>query len=650
MESIKVDNKFVDQYWNPGGAPSKLHKNYAIALDVTHHIRFHFDGYFMKPNMAGGTNTNMDPKTNNPYFIMLIDSQRPAESDQIRLWRRNMYRPVTKVPCNKVVSSLKKIVKSSDWKIDYSAAEAFAGISPKLGLEDYCEKSFPIDDSIENWAYKNLVRWMLIDPNAICCVMPMSFDVSEGELLKPYPYIITCKDVYDYKQGEYFVFLSPYTTTYTNGKGEKETGQILIVVTNTQFVEVKQVSRNKFQIFEHDHNLGHCPAWLLGGENKTPDPTQPYFESFIQGMLPSLDMAAMDVSDLLAEKIQHVHSTFWSIQGQYCNACQGSGQVLVKGGQTIKQDCPDCGGRGATALSPFRNIEVNLNNALAAQKDIPFPPAGYIEKDKDMVKLMREEIETEVHDALAAINMEFLANTPLSQSGDAKQVDRDELNNFVYGIAYHLIEEIIKPVYYFINEIRYGLAIQNEEAREKQLPKIPVPENFDFLTDKGADDSLVKISGSSVSSGIKDAAEMDYIHKKFADNPEVRNRLLLVHDHDPLPGLEITAINTLIMGGLVPKIDGILSTYISYFVTEILSEDSAEDFINMDYDKQRDKLYEMAQKKMDELDAQNSTAQEAEVVVKDAEGNVIPNPTPQQKLQAKKDAVAAKAKPAPGAK
>lgn len=629
---ITVDKSFVDPYWNPNGIPEKLHKNYGDATDVTNHIRFHFDGYFLKPNVVGSTTHSLDPVNKNPYFIKLIDSQRPSESEQIRAWRRNMYRPITKVPCQKVISSLKKIVKSSDWKIDYSESEAYSGIPEKESLQNYCEKNFPYNDSIENWAYKHLVRWLLIDPNAIVCVMPINFDSPEGEFPKPYPFIITSKDVYDFKHGEYFVFLSPFKNEYTLSNGQKKKGQILMVVTETQYVEVKEIAEDKYQIIEHDHNLGYCPAWLLGGEDKSPDPFQKYYESFIQAMLPSLDMAAMDVSDLLAEKIQHVHSTFWYIQGQLCNSCQGTGQVLSQGEQVVKQDCPTCGGRGAMPVSPFRSIEVNLNNPLDPTSKIPFnAPAGYIEKDKEMVKLMRQEIETEIYDALASINMEFLAETPLNQSGTAKEVDRDELNNFVYGIAYHLIEDIIKPIYWFINEIRYKQIITKDEVREKQLPNIPVPENFDFLVDKTAEDSLVKISGSSVSSSIKDAAEMDYIHKKFADNPSVRNRLILEHDHDPLPGLEINQINNLVIGGLVPKIDAVLSAYISYFITEIFNEDGGDNFMNLTYDNQREKLYEMAQEKLDELEQ----ARPETIEVKDAEGNVIPNPTPAQIRQFK---------------
>lgn len=629
---IKVDKDFIDQYWNStNGLPDKLHKNYHNAIDVTHHIRFHFDGYFMRPTVTGTAVNSRDSVMTNPYFMKLIDSQRPSESDQIRMWRRNMYRPITKVPCGKVVSSLKKIVKSADWKIDYAGSEKIASVPDNESLQEYCEKNFPNDDSIENWAYKTLIKWMLIDPNAICVVMPMSFNVSEGEFFRPYPYIIQSKDVYDFKQGEYYVFLSPYVNEYKGEDGKKKSGKIVVVVTENQYVEAKQVADDKYTIEEHDHNIGYCPAWLLGGENKTPDPIQPYYESFIQPMLPSLDMAAMDVSDLLAEKIQHVHSTFWSIQGQYCDACQGSGQVLKQGEQVIKQDCPTCGGRGALALSPFRNIEVNLNNDLAQNKNIPFPPAGYIEKDKDMVKLMRDEIETEIYDSLSSINMEFLCEEPLNNSGRAKEVDRDELNNFVYGIAYHLVEDNIKPIYWFINELRYGLVNSSLDIREKQLPTIPVPESFDFLVEKGAEDSLIKISSAPVSSGIKDAAEMDYIHKKFAEQPEVRNRLLLVHDHDPLPGLEATQINTLIMGGLVLKIDGILSTNISSFATQILSLN--EDFMNWEYDKQKEAFYELAQTKMDELDAQMAADS---VEVKDAEGNVVPNPTARQKMEQRK--------------
>jgi len=614
------------EFFKPYFEGKKRHKNYNKAVDVYYHLTFHFDGYFIKALNEKEYDSNSEGA--NPYFMRLIDQRRPTESTDILKYRRLQYLPVTKVPCNKVVSSLKKIVKCSDWKIDYSKAETPKILTDDKTLFDYCEESFPKFDSIENWAYQNLVRWILIDPNGIICVMPLSWDVEENEFLRPFPHIIESRDVYDYKENEYIVFLSPYVNNYETKSGIKE-GKIIICVTKESFFEFKQTGegQNDYELVEHKHNIGEIPAWLMGGEMKTPDINQPYYESFISPILPSLDAAARDCSDLDAEKVQHLFSTQWVIQAQQCSSCQGVGSVLAQGGQVV---CPKCEGRGTGKLKPYDRIEYNPNQLDAIGKNITPPFGGYITKPTEMVKLMREEIKIEIYDALAAINMEFLCETPLNQSGKAKEVDRDELNNFVYGIAYHLVENNIKPVYYFINEMRYRLIIPKEEERQKMIPQIPVPENFDFLTVKDAEDKLAKIADSNISTGIKDAAEMSFIHGKYADQPEIRNRLILIHDHDPLPGYTNDELEAMSMGGLVLKIDAVLSIYIESFITEIFAdEDGMEEFMKLKFADQKAQLYEMAQEKLDSLSKQaadeiKQTAANMDLNKKfDAEGNQV---------------------------
>jgi hypothetical protein len=623
---ITVDKTFIDQYWKS----NKKHKNYNNALDVAFHIQFHFDGYYQRPWMTSMSSNKNEPI--NPYFKRIIDSRRPSESETILAYRRLQYLPITKVPCHKVINSCKKIIKSSDWKIDYSTSEVPNYISDENSLYYYCEKIYPGDDSVENWARKNLVRWMLIDPNAICVVMPLSFDVQNGEMLRPYSHIIQCKDVYDYKKNSYYVFLSPYVTTYKDKNGKDKQGKIITVVTDTAFYNARQTADDNYEIDEYPHNIGYVPAWHLGGELKTPDIEQPFYDSYISGMLPSLDSAARDCSDLDAEKVQHMFSTMWVYQMQGCSACAGTGSVLAQGKQTV---CQTCEGRGTMPFSPYRTMELNANNDLLSTKGIPTPPGGYIQKTTtEMVSLMRNEIETCIYDALSAVNMQNLYDEPLNESGKAKEVDRDEQNNFIYEIAYNLVEENMVPIYWFINEMRYGMVVTNPMEREKMLPKIPVPEKFEFLSDAANRQQLIELLGSNASDDVKQLAEMDYIHAEYSDAPEVRNKLVIIQDHDPLPGKSIQDCISLKNAGLVKTEDVILHVYIKSFLSELLADST--DFTHMEFEEQKELLYEMAALKAQDLDVQQQMKIQAEAKllgITPNKNNVI---STAQKIAAKK--------------
>jgi hypothetical protein len=609
-----IDQDFLKPYFTG----QKKHKNYLKALDVAFHLQFHFDGFFQRPWMTG-TNTSNEPTLKNPYFNRLIDQRRPTESIVVNDYRRTNYTPVTKAPCHKVVTSLKKIVKCKDWKIDYSKTEIPAFLPDEETLERYCEEFYPMDNTITYWTYKSLIRWMLVDPNALCVIMPMDWDVESSELLKPYSFIIECKDVYDYKEGELAIFLSSKKSEYLNDNGTKCEGKIIITVTKDCFYEARQIGQEDFEIVEHPHYCGEMPAFLLGGETKNTDPVQPFYESFLQCMLPSLDDAARDSSDLSSEKVMHIFSTMWYMRTQRCDACSGSGNVLAQGKQTI---CQTCDGTGALAPSPHRAMEINADNALLQNKNIPIPPAGYIEKSTEMVTLMRSEIQDEIRSALSAINMEFLAEVPLSQSGVAKEVDRDELNNFVGGIAHHVVENIIKNIYWFINEMRYSVVIPNAETRRKMLPKIPVPQDFNFMSQADAEDTLIKLTGSDISGELKDLAEMEFLHMKYADQPEIRNRLICIHNHNPLGAYSSLEVEQMLTSSMVRKIDTILYIYIDSFVTQLLAENT--DFMDLDFIKQKDILYELAQAKMEEIaeemKAEQPATQEPQL---DEDGNPI---------------------------
>jgi len=193
-----INEAFVKPYF--GG---KKEKNYAQAVDIYDHMSFHFDGYFIRPNELGGFTVDLHK---NRYFHRLIDMRRPSESDVIKEYRRDIYLPITKIPCYKVTNSLKKIVKSQDWNIDYTLSYVPNSLPDDETLEVYCEKKYPFFKSVENWMASYGLNQLFKDPNSVIVVEPTNIDKGPEEWYTPFSYVIPSKKVLGYAENEFCVY------------------------------------------------------------------------------------------------------------------------------------------------------------------------------------------------------------------------------------------------------------------------------------------------------------------------------------------------------------------------------------------------------------------------------------------------------------
>ena len=167
---IEVNNALVDKHIKNGAR----HAAYDEAVDIMDHLSFHIDGFVFH---AHDDDKKFDPmrhlrlmfldihQRTNPYFKKLIDDRRPSESSTIKNYRRRIYASITKEPSFKVINSLNKIVRSEDWKVDYSKAEIPKKIKEGEGLEDYAEKNYPFFGSLTNWLFVFGIKKILGDPN-----------------------------------------------------------------------------------------------------------------------------------------------------------------------------------------------------------------------------------------------------------------------------------------------------------------------------------------------------------------------------------------------------------------------------------------------------------------------------------------------------
>ena len=536
------------------------------------------------------------------YPTHLIDSTRPSESREIKRYRKETYQPHTKATVSKVVSSLYKIRRSQDWSITYDKDEVAKINAPEgESLKDYCEDDFPYFRSITNWTFSVLLKNYLIDANAVIIVVPLNTDKAPEELYKPFPFIFNSNDVIVYREGEYAVLRSQERCTYMVGTVAHE-GRIFYTLDKMEFVkyEERYSDNDKRTILvetsKWEHNLGKVPMLKTGGIYLKTENYTAIWESRIASMVPRLNEFVTMFSDFKAEIVQHVHSTRWVVATQDCTHCNGVGNISSSSGTIV---CPTCNGTSKVFTSPYDNIimvtppKTNMGESAMANGI----PAGYIQKADValMTELMNKIINEQTYYALSAINMEFLAETPLNQSGVAKAQDKDELNNFVHAIAEDIVR-IMDQVYYYTNLERYGYVTNT--PIDEQLPTINVPERYDLLSTTYSIEQLKLAKDAQINPVIINAMEIELSRREFNYDEEVSDEITCMLEVDPFPGKTTDEIGAQLMNKGITELDYIMWCNLVTFVRQASEEN--EEFYELPIEERKAILTEMAKKVQEE--------------------------------------------------
>jgi len=192
--------------------------------------------------------------------------------------------------------------------------------------------------------------------------------------------------------------------------------------------------------------------------------------------------------------------------------------------------------------------------------------------------------------------MEFLAQTPLNQSGVAKEIDKEELNNFIYSIAFHLVKNVMNPIYTCISEYRYNLLVSDTT---QLLPLIQVPEHYDLLTENSLIDQIKLAKDAAVDPTIIKELQVDFINKKFRDMPETRDQLIASIDVNPFPTATPEQIVDMELNRDIPKKDAVLAIYSNYFVQKAIEYDVS--FLKKDFNEQLKIIEKMTDAKIKEI-------------------------------------------------
>jgi len=469
------------------------------------------------------------------YPRELIEERRPSEPLHVKDYRKLIFQHIGKPTINKVITSLNRIRKSKDYAINFAADSQPAVILKGETLQDYFDKGFPFFTSITNWSFTVLLKQMGVDANALCVVMPSdkSWEFAAGQYIKPYPFIFNSDKIIDYVQDEYAVIKSTDTSTFRMGEYTYHNGEVYYYIDRDVTQRWEKKDDGKFRLMgEFINGYGKLPAWKIGGVVKKTQDADFLLESRLAPMLPYLNEAVREYSDLQAGVVTHLFLEGWEITSVQCPACKGVGKVDTKEG-TIKCKNAKCKD-GFLMPSPYETTKVKPGKV--GDNPVPVPPKGIVAKDVEIIKVQDTRIQNHKYEALASVNMEFLAKVQLAQSGIAKEVDRDETNNYVQ--SWH--EDMVRNqdnIAFHTTEQRYRTVVPNPEKRREMLPVIPVCEKFDVISSSILVDNIGKMRTNKVNPLLINEAEKAFASKEFNAEPEVRARLEMILSLDPLSGL-----------------------------------------------------------------------------------------------------------------
>lgn len=525
----------------------------------------------------------------------MIRERRPNEPLTVLDYRISIFVAKTKPYFDKILNTLQKIRRSSDWSIKYPQG-SFDKIIEGEKLDDYLEDNYSTFESLTNWVFSYMLRCYLIDPNSLLLVAPLEIPTMENEFLKPVCTVFSSCEVIDYIEGDYAVMENRVGCWYYTQNRMLKQGKSFYVITTKSISRYDQINgRGEYsEVFYFEHELDLLPVFKIGATTVDVYGNHVLYESRISGILPEFNEALREYSDLQAAKVLHLYPERWEYTQNECVKCKGTGQRIgVVNGESCQVTCDTCGGQGYIASGPYSKMLIRPNSA--DQLQVPTPPAGFVEKDVEIIKLQEVSVEQHIYNALASINFEFLTETPLNQSGKAKEVDRDDLNTMVHSIAEDIVR-VMDKIYYIVALYRYQMQYTAEEIYE-MLPDIAVPEKFDILSTKYFDEMITSAINNKLNPAILNQLQVSYATKVFNNDLDISSYVGMILNIDPLAGISEDDKMSRLSNEGITKLDYVVSSNINKFVAEAV--EANPEFDDLEITQQKEIIYAMAQEQID---------------------------------------------------
>jgi hypothetical protein len=535
----------------------------------------------------------------------LLQERYPGEPEEIRQYKLKNWKPITKTFFYKIVNTIAKFQKAEDFNIIYE----------NNAVRDYCEQEIKNYGSVYNWFFTLCLPALLQEPNGVILISPpLSLEEKEknekdSSEKRYFPELFVFSAQHVIFKNEEFVLIRNPKNNLLYYYIDKEAITLIEIETEQEGYYKRKVKKINYTLL-YEHNFNLLPVISLGGipsSIENPD----IYESLINGVTPFWEQALVEFSELTAGIKQHVFPDKWRYLMGSCNECGGTGKLTItRGGSKITDTCYRCKGSGDPPTGMFAEILIRQPTGL--EEKPPIPPVGYVKKDFDAIEFLERRYKSLIYEGLRAINMEFLTDTPLNQSGRAKEMDRMETNAFLSTVARHSIENILQPCYAIIAMWLFP-DTDKKTAINNLAPKITTPVQFDYVI-SDADANLKNAKDSGIKGAVYAELEKRYINSKFENFIYEKTYLLLVNELDPLRGYSVDEKIELYNNGCITQLDLVCSVNLPNIIRKALETTYGYSFAKKKYSEQIEFIYSEAKRLLETIDNDISKQKEKYVL------------------------------------
>lgn len=492
-----------------------------------------------------------------------LNVNRPKERKEYRDYRAKIYKNPFRSLHGKVLKALKYIRQADDFDIVFPTQKEKTDT-----LKEYVESPmFSKKGSMQDWFFEKVGKGYVNDPNAVMCVIPMQQPASDQDYARPVAMLIPSERVYMHREGTFAVLGAPEKVPIQGVEGITA-GKVLIFVDAESYcvarqVQVQQAGEKEYASWQIDgllidevtgeasfspplHNCPLMPAVKVGQDcTQENDEGETCYESILSGAFEAVKEGQAVESDIQVERNFHVSAQEWrySPKSTVCKArgCEGgtiTARDPISGNVTGKIDCPTCkgSGRGANSGSGLDLIEVSPATATGFDNEgrpmnIPTPPGGFIPRPVESIQELRKEFDRYSREAYAVVNMQFMRETPIDQSGTAKRYDREEMYrelNTVGGHICRMLENGLKWVGYQ----RYGKVVTD------QLPTVIEPIRFNLENAELTREELKEAKDKKFDPNIQNPLTKRLIEYRAGKESDYYRKFELKEKLDPYPGMQ----------------------------------------------------------------------------------------------------------------
>ena len=491
----------------------KRHKFYDQGVELEKQLSWHVDG--------------TTPKE-------ILEKNRPSEPQATREYRLENYWPVTKSFSDRVLNTVGRAFSGNLFNIEYKPSPTPLIDEEEEGLSRYLENDIPFYGSLMAFMRESFTKHMFRSPNGLIAWFPVT-RVEEGDFSDPSPHLFTSAELVDFIAEDYYTVIRGIKS---EGNQEIIKKWVTFTFTRNEIVIAKGFGEDFTLIRFIPHNFGDVPAWRVGGPIKGKEMPF-YFDSFISGVIPHWNKYIARVSDLDASIVNNLYPEYWELEAD-CETCMGLGKVeanflVYQSGTDAKkfEQCPTCRGtKKRTLRSPLAGYMIK-KDAINEETGSPTPPMGYIPKDIEPIRELKEILNTDEVGGFQAINMQILFQVGENQSGRAKELDRTEAQGFLKRVTDHEFDETIPLSQFWVAKWRYSTILSDEQIIE-YLPDINKPKEFSVLTLKEVTEEFNASLTAKSPKSYLDKLEIQICNVKFSNNEKERMKAIAVVKHRPL--------------------------------------------------------------------------------------------------------------------